>query len=101
MSSLYTRIESSVVQNFIEEAGTGQAFVYAQYGDGSMRDVSARAALSSSVPSTLAVSQSSSGVFDIRVCQACRLLSAAFIQNSRMHSLHAYMRLYECDSSAA
>lgn len=67
--AFYTRVQSTVVQAFTEESGSGQAYVYAQYSDGTSRDVTAHANLSSAAPDTFAVVSPSAGTFNIEVCQ--------------------------------
>jgi hypothetical protein len=56
-----------VIQDFRQEGGRGQALVYAQYSDNTLRDVSEYAMLESLATDTFNVSGPTNGFFDISV----------------------------------
>jgi hypothetical protein len=60
------RIQADVVQRFSSEAQEGQVFVYAQFGDDSVRDITHWATLSSAAEDSFTVATADTGVHSLK-----------------------------------
>lgn len=82
----YTRLQASIVQQFDEEAGQGQAFVYAQYSDASVRDITGQVDVTSNATDSFNITALASGGVNVQV-------SARFnFAHARAHQLCALRR---------
>lgn len=66
-SLLYSRVAATVQQAFVQEAGTGQALVYALYNDNTIREVSKHVTLATLAPGSFNVSKNADDTFDVLV----------------------------------